>query len=165
LTRGALAEMRALLMELRPAALAEASMKDLLRQLGQAATGREGIPVTVTVDKGCGPSMDETPAEIRIALYRITQEALNNVVKHAQASQVSVTLDCTPAPQGIRVELCICDDGLGFDPEGVSQDHLGLGIMHERAASIHAQLQVESQPGGGTQVKVVWTSDGGETHG
>jgi signal transduction histidine kinase len=159
LSRGALAEMRALLMELRPAALAEASMKDLLRQLGQAASGREGIRVRVTADEPC-----ELPLEVRITLYRIAQEALNNVVKHAQASQVDVTLCCTsppqaegrPAGQGGRVELCIRDDGVGFDPGAVSQDHLGLGIMRERAESIHARLEVESEPGCGTQVKVVW---------
>jgi ligand-binding sensor domain-containing protein/signal transduction histidine kinase len=166
LSRGALAEMRALLMELRPAALAEASMADLLRQLGQAVSGREGIPVTVTVDEGCEPWLGETPAEVRITLYRIAQEALNNVVKHAQASRVDVSLHCTSPPpaedeppgQGGRLELCIRDDGLGFDPGAVSQEHLGLGIMHERAESIQARLEVESAPGGGTEILVVWTA-------
>jgi signal transduction histidine kinase len=146
-------------MELRPAALVEASMTDLLRQLGQAASGREGIPVNVTVDEPC-----DLPAEFRITLYRIAQEALNNVVKHAQASQVDVTLCCTqplradetPAGQGWRAELRIRDDGLGFDPGSVSQDRLGLGIMRERAESIHAQLEVRSEPGSGTEIAVVW---------
>jgi len=162
LSRGALAEMRALLMELRPAALAEASMTDLLRQLGQAASGREGIPVSVTVDESC-----DLPAEVRITLYRIAQEALNNIVKHAQASQVDVSLRCAvplsadkavPGHRG-RVELRIRDDGLGFDPSSVSQDHLGLGIMQERAESIRARFEVKSEPGGGTQISVVWTED------
>jgi signal transduction histidine kinase len=162
LSRGALAEMRALLMELRPAALAEASMMDLLRQLGQAASGREGIRVSVAVDKAC-----ELPANVRVTLYRIAQEALNNIVKHAQASQVDVSLRCTvpPSADGAvpehsgRVELRIRDDGLGFDPSSVSQDHLGLGIMQERAESIRGQLEVKSEPGGGTQISVVWTDD------
>ena len=159
LSRGALAEMRALLMELRPAALAEASMADLLRQLGQAATGREGILVSVTVDERC-----VLPTEVRITLYRLAQEALNNVVKHAQASQVDVSLRCmpplgaeeTPAGQNGRVELCVRDDGVGFDPGGVTEDHLGLGIMRERARAIHARLEVKSEPGSGTEVTVIW---------
>jgi signal transduction histidine kinase/streptogramin lyase len=157
LSRGALAEMRALLMELRPAALAEASMTDLLRQLGEAASGREGIPVRVTVDEGCTKQLSKVPAEVRITLYRIAQEALNNVVKHAQASQVDVGLDCTSSPERVRAELRVRDDGLGFDPATVSQDRLGLGIMQERAEAIGAWIEIESEPGRGAQVKVVWT--------
>jgi two-component system nitrate/nitrite sensor histidine kinase NarX len=161
LSRGALAEMRALLMELRPATLVEASMRDLLRQLGQAVSGREGIPVTVTVDEA-----RELPADIQIALYRIVQEALNNVVKHARASRVEVSLDYVPLTPGLsssldegggeKVKLCIRDDGSGFDPGSVSQERLGLGIMHERAASIGARIEIESEPGQGTLVEVVW---------
>ncbi len=167
LSRGALAEMRALLMELRPAALMEANMQDLLRQLGQAVSGREGIPVTVTVGEGCleQESIQESgalPSEVRVGLYRIAQEALNNVVKHAQASQVEVSLRCASAPQEAHAELCIRDDGLGFEPDMVSQDHLGLGIMRERAESIDARLTVTSEPGRGTTVRVVWPADGGE---
>ncbi len=169
LNRGALAEMRALLMELRPAALAEASMRDLLRQLGQSVSGREGIPVTVTVDEACDSPDCEPPAEVRIALYRIAQEALNNVVKHAQASTVDVQLRCIPAASedncAAQVTLSVRDDGLGFDPTSVSQDHLGLGIMHERATSIDALLEIESQPGQGTRVQILWSGDGGEFHG
>ena len=157
LSRGALAEMRALLMELRPATLTEASMEDLLRQLGQAASGREGIPVRVTVDEACSPQLGALPAGVRITLYRIAQEALNNVVKHAQASQADVDLRCTSSPGKVRAELTIRDDGLGFDPDSVAGDHLGLGIMQERAESIGAQIEIDSKPGGGTQVKVVWT--------
>jgi signal transduction histidine kinase/ligand-binding sensor domain-containing protein len=161
LSRGALAEMRALLMELRPATLVEASMRDLLRQLGQAVSGREGIPVTVTVDEAC-----TLPADVQIALYRIAQEALNNVVKHARASRVEVSLHCAPptpdlspsqaegSTEGVR--LRIRDDGSGFDPGGVSHERLGLGIMHERAASIGARIEIESEPGQGTLVEVVW---------
>jgi signal transduction histidine kinase len=155
LSRGALAEMRALLMELRPAALAEASMRDLLRQLGQAVSGREGIPVQVEVDEVCEP-----PGTVRLALYRIAQEALNNVVKHAGASRVEIRLWCPQAGEkagdGETVELYIQDDGCGFDASAVSQERFGLGIMHERAASVGARLQIESQAGAGTRVSVLW---------
>ncbi len=156
LSRGALAEMRALLMELRPAALAEAGIRDLLRQLGQAVSGREGIPVEVEVEEICNLSPG-----VRIALYRIAQEALNNVVKHADASQVEVRLGCLRpgggSNPGAGAQLLIRDDGRGFDTESeVSQERLGLWIMRERAASIGARLEIDSQPGKGTLVSVVW---------
>ena len=87
LCRGALAEMRSLLLELRPAALMETHIGDLLRQLGEAASGRAGIPIQVQVDKQV-----KLPPDVQIAFYRITQETLNNVVKHARAHQVNVDL-------------------------------------------------------------------------
>ena len=90
---GALAEMRTLLLELRPAALVETSLSDLLHQLAEAATGQGGMPVEVTVEGECA-----LPQDVHIALYRITQEALNNVTKHARAGQVAVRLSCTPFP-------------------------------------------------------------------
>jgi len=156
LSRGALAEMRTLLMELRPAALVEANLGDLLHQLGESFTGRTGVPVTVTVK-----DQPELSPDVHVALYRIAQEALNNVVKHAQASQVVVSLRGLPPPAGRGwggMELRISDDGRGFDPSSVPSDHLGLGlgIIRERAEAIGASLDIESQPGRGTQVMVVW---------
>ena len=147
-SRGALAEMRTLLLELRPAALVEADLGDLLRQLAEAATGREGLPVTVAVEGKL-----ELPPDVHVALYRIAQEALNNVVKHARASQATVRLRGRPPAS---VELHISDDGRGFDPASVPPDHLGLGIMCERAEAIGAALEIDSQPGHGTQITVVW---------
>jgi GAF domain-containing protein len=158
LSRGALAEMRTLLMELRPTALAEANLGDLLRQLAEAVTGRTGLRVSVTVEGRCSP-----PSDVHVALYRIAQEALNNVVKHARASQVDIRLDClsvtAPGTKG-RVELRVSDDGRGFDTGRIPPDRLGLGIIRERAQAIGAALQIESQSGQGTQVIVVW---GGES--
>jgi signal transduction histidine kinase len=154
LSRGALAEMRTLLLELRPAALVESSLKDLLRQLTEAVAGRTGLPVCVAAEEPC-----ELPAEVHVALYRIAQEALNNVVKHARASQVRVSLGCLPLEQSEGVELCISDDGRGFDPGRVPPDHLGLKIMRERAQAVGAALYIDSQPEHGTQIKVVWTKD------
>jgi ligand-binding sensor domain-containing protein/signal transduction histidine kinase len=151
LSRGALAEMRTLLMELRPAALTEASLKDLLNQLGQAVTGREGIPVSVDVDERL-----ELPAEVHLVVYRVAQEALNNVIKHAQASQVDVALRGGAA----GVILTIHDDGQGFEADKVSADHLGLNIMRERAAAIDARLEIASEPGRGTDVTLIWRSKG-----
>ena len=154
LSRGALAEMRTLLLELRPAALAEACLGDLLRQLAEAVTGRTGIPVEVAAE-----SQRTCPSDVHVALYRIAQEALNNVVKHAQATRVVVTLSCELDPgdtEGAR--LSVTDNGRGFDPENVPPDRLGLGIIHERARAIGATLAIDSQPGHGTQITVAWGS-------
>lgn len=170
LTRGALAEMRTLLLELRPTALVEADLGDLLRQLAESVSGRSGIPVSVSTEgalvrKGTGPDL---PDEVHIALYRIAQEALNNVIKHARAKRADVGLRVSSAcedgeedlaPEGqIRIELWIADDGCGFDPARVAPDHLGLGIIRERSQAIGAALRIASQPGTGTIVEVRWNS-------
>lgn len=157
LTRGALAEMRMLLLELRPAALAEARLDDLLAQLAAAFTGRARLPVALDVQAGC-----ELPTEVRVAFYRITQEALNNVAKHAEASQVSLRLRCQPAAQtdgqrrALEATLVIGDDGQGFDRAETPLDHLGLDIMRERAEAIGATLTIDSRPGQGVHVTAVW---------
>jgi two-component system nitrate/nitrite sensor histidine kinase NarX len=148
--RSALAEMRTLLLELRPAALADADLDDLLRQLAEAVAGRARVSVAVEVAGEC-----DLPPDVHIALYRIAQEALNNVAKHARAGQVTVNLRRQPG----RVILSIGDDGRGFDVGDVPPGRLGMGIMRERAEAIGAALTVESQPGSGTRVVVVWESD------
>jgi signal transduction histidine kinase len=145
LTRGALAEMRTLLLELRPATLTESSLEELLRQLATAVIGRSRLQVTVAVE-GERPLSPET----QVALYRMAQEALNNVVKHAGASQVTISLRFDEA----GTELRVADNGRGFDPATVSVHSLGLGIMRDRAAKIGAELQIESEIGKGTAVWV-----------
>jgi PAS domain S-box-containing protein len=122
LSRGALAEMRTLLLELRPSALEESNLGDLLRQLAESITGRARVPVALEVEGEC-----DLEAEVKIALYRIAQEALNNVAKHAGAGEATVRLRYRPG----RVGLCVCDDGLGFDPATLPPNSLGLGIMRE----------------------------------
>jgi signal transduction histidine kinase len=146
LTRGALAEMRTLLVELRPNALVQIPLADLLRQLCESLVGRSRLPIEVSVE-----GQRKLPPDVQVALYRITQEALNNVVKHSHATQVLVTLRLHET-----VRLSIADDGSGFDPARVPPDHLGLKIMRERADSIGARISIESQPGEGTQVSVSW---------
>ncbi|MCC7355073.1 MAG: GAF domain-containing sensor histidine kinase, partial [Anaerolineae bacterium] len=155
LTRGALAEMRTLLLELRPTALTEASLGDLLRQLAEAITGRARVPIALTVEAKC-----PVPPDVQIALYRIAQEALNNVAKHSGANQAVVSLNCQPG----KVELRISDDGRGFEMTSISPDHLGLGIMRERAEAIGATLDIQSQPGHGTQVVVTWSGEQRREH-
>ncbi|MDH4209069.1 MAG: sensor histidine kinase, partial [Anaerolineae bacterium] len=162
LTRGALAEMRTLLLELRPTALAESNIQDLLGQLGEAVTGRSGVPVSVEVE---GEPL--LPPEVHVALYRIAQEALNNVVKHAHATEVSVLLRCG-APSGDNqagysrtARLEVRDNGRGFDPGSLPADRLGLGIIHERAEAIGATLEIRTGPGAGTTIVVECSAPGG----
>jgi len=143
LTRGALSEMRTLLLELRPAALEEMDLADLLRHLANAFTARARLPVELTLEGQADP-----PADVKAVFYRVAQEALNNVAKHAAASQVAITLRCEEHDMLLHVR----DNGRGFDPVQVPPASLGLGIMRERAAAIGANLTVESHPGKGTLV-------------
>jgi signal transduction histidine kinase len=150
LTRGAMAEMRTLLLELRPAALAERPLGDLLRHLAEALTNRTKIPVRVTVDQECA-----APPGVRIAHYRIAQEALNNIARHSGASHADLSLRCSAE----RIQMRICDDGCGFDRTAIPPGHMGVGIMRERAEGIGAAFEIESELGQGTRVSVTWSRD------
>ena len=95
-----------------------------------------------------------------MTFYRIAQEALNNVIKHAEATAVHIALLSTPE----GVELQIRDDGRGFDPQVIPAGHMGIGIMAERAKKIGGDLQIQSQPGRGADVSLVWQDPTGETN-
>ena len=88
--------------------------------------------------------------DIKLALYRITQEGLNNVWKHSQASKAGVELEYAPG----KVRLSITDNGVGFDPSIRTGSRLGLIGMRERASLIKADLRIDSRPGKGTAVTV-----------
>lgn len=147
LTRGALAEMRTLLLELRPATLIEVQLRELLRQLTEATTGRTRVPIELELH-GEGP----LPPDVKVAFYHIAQEALNNVAKHARATKATVIFKRTPT----RGQLTVKDNGRGFVIEKVTPEHLGLTIMNERAEAIGARLEIESRLGHGTTVTVAW---------
>jgi signal transduction histidine kinase len=149
LTRGALAEMRSLLVELRPGALTEIPLADLLRQLAEATAGRTLLDVDVSIQ---GERMDSLPPDVHVALYRIAQEALNNVVKHAHAERATVLLQ----HQCPGLLMLIEDQGRGFEPSRMPAGHLGMGIMRERAHSVGARLNLISAPGRGTRISVEW---------
>jgi PAS domain S-box-containing protein len=147
LNRGALAEMRTLLLELRPAALIEADLGDLLHKLAESTMSRKNVEVTVRVE-----GQPTCPPDVKIGLYRIAQESLNNVIRHARARAAEISLLCRPP----GLLLTIADDGRGFDPGRESADHLGLTFMAERARDIGASLEIHSRPGAGTTVIVDW---------
>jgi PAS domain S-box-containing protein len=150
LTRGALAEMRTLLLELRPAALTQTRLNDLIKQLCEAFIGRSRLPITLNIDGDC-----ELPPEVQVAVYRIAQESLNNVFKYARATQVNVSLFLFPT--GLRFE--VCDNGIGFDLSTSKPTSLGMRIMRERAEAIGADFHVSSTPGSGTCVEIIWNSN------
>lgn len=147
LTRGALAEMRTLLLELRPSSLIEVDINELLRQLTESAIGRARIPVALSIE-GTAP----VPPDVKIAFYHVAQEALNNVTKHARATTATVALARDPG----QISLHIHDNGRGFLVGAVTPEHLGLTIMHERAADIGADLSIISAPGAGTEIVIAW---------
>ena len=89
-----------------------------------------------------------TPAT-RLAFYRVAQEALGNIAKHTQASEVEITLT-----SGENIELRIQDNGGGFDPNAVPAGHLGLIIMRERAEAVGAKLEINVLPGQGTDLRL-----------
>jgi signal transduction histidine kinase len=137
--------MRALIFELRPGNLENDGLLAALRTHAAALQGRIGLPIVVTSDV-----TDRLPLALEEVLYRISQEALHNVVKHAGARQVELTLQ----RRGGAVVLRIRDDGKGFDQTTVPDGHLGLAGMRARADKIGASFEVESRPGHGTTVGV-----------
>ncbi len=147
LTRGAMAEMRALLAELRPSTLTDSDLGDLLHLLGNALEGRTNIPVVVTV-----PGELILPADVQVAFYRLCQEALNNVAKHAKASRVEIDVK----QAGEALELRIHDNGVGFDTGQTFSGHYGLSMMRERAEAAGLLLSITSQPGQGTELYIRW---------
>ena len=148
LTRGALSEMRTLLVELRPAALEDTDLGDLIGHQVNAFNARTRIPVDF--ERNCDQN---PPVAIKEMFYRIVQEAFNNIAKHAEAATVKVQLNS----RSDRTELVIQDDGLGFDFEAAQTEGLGLGIMAERARLAGAELKINSHIGQGTQLRLLWT--------
>lgn len=145
LTCGALSEMRALLVELRPSAQVEGDLAELLTSLAESLRCRTNLGIALDVRLTGEFSADE-----KITLYRIAQEALNNICKHADAQQVSIRL-CADAK---TLELIIEDDGRGFDPTCVPIAHFGVQVMRERAETIGAVFILDSVPGKGTRLYI-----------
>jgi PAS domain S-box-containing protein len=150
LTQGALAEMRNLLFELRPAALEHTLMTELLGQLVEGFLGRSRAEIDLSIS-GENP----LPYEVRVTFFRLGQAALSNIIKHARAGHVKVFYDS----QADGTRMIIEDDGQGFNPISKSAGHHGLEIMRERASSINAELNIISELGGGTKIEVFWQNN------
>ena len=138
----ALREMRLLIFELRPPILEKEGLVTALQTRLEMVEGRSGLETEFKAER-----VDDLPSEIEEGLYRIAQEVLNNILKHAQAHQVTVHL-CRDQH---KVILEITDDGIGFDPTtNREKGGLGLAGMEERVALLGGQLIVNSKPGEGT---------------
>ncbi|MDF1512377.1 MAG: two-component regulator propeller domain-containing protein [Anaerolineae bacterium] len=144
LTEVGLAEMRALIFELRPDALEKEGLTAALTKQVEVIRVRQKLNVQTDF---C--SEPDLPLATKEALYRVAQEALNNLIKHASASRVDVRLRCDSDVLTLEVQ----DDGAGFDPQGDYPGHLGLHTMRERVTSLGGTLTIESAPGEGTTVR------------
>jgi signal transduction histidine kinase len=141
----AIQELRALAVELRPKALDDFGLEAAIERLAETCARRTGIAIDVHV----AGLQERLPGDVETALYRIVQESLTNVAKHAGAATASVTVHRLPGSVTAVVE----DDGRGFDPTAVTPG-LGLGSMLERAELVSGTVRIESRPDGGTTIAV-----------
>jgi PAS domain S-box-containing protein len=150
LNRAAMAEMRTLLLELRPEGIVRTSLNQLIEQLVTALQGRRNIQVDYQRE---GTEVRFEP-DVHVALYRIAQESLNNIAKHSKASRARVLLK--QDPKGVM--LSISDNGIGFDPSRTTSG-FGMTSIRERAEKIGAVLEMETAPGRGTQIFLKWAGE------
>ena len=146
-TRNGLTETRRALEALRASPLEDMGLRFALEELAKSVSERAGFELDMQL-----PShIYQLPAALEQTLYRCTQEALANVVKYAAARHVEINL--TQHPQ--QVVLTIRDDGCGFDPAEVDEDqHFGLTGMRERVELLGGRVEIASQPGQGTTIKI-----------
>jgi signal transduction histidine kinase len=138
-----LAEMRALIFELRPESLEQEGLVSALHKQAEAAQARHGFAVHISVAEE--PAV---PLAAKEALYRIAQEALQNAAKHAHAKTVELALELHKSELILRVK----DDGRGFNPKRTFPGHLGLHSMRERMAGVGGNLEIQSSRGRGTSI-------------
>jgi signal transduction histidine kinase len=147
LTRSGLQEARCALQALRSSPLEDLGLTLAVQQLVASAAERSGIPITLTLlgdVEGLSPEVEQS-------IYRITEEALNNIIRHASAPHVEVSLRRDLS----TLCLTIRDDGIGFDPKTAPlEGHYGLVGMHERALLCNGRLEINSVPGAGTTVQL-----------
>src|SRR2546429_9694538 len=145
LAEAGLAEMHALIFELRPESLETEGLVAALTKQIESARARHGLEI---IAEWCGEP--ELPYEVKEVVYRIAQEALNNVTKHAKARRVDVRMSCDDG----EVTLEVRDDGVGFASEDSFPGHLGLRSMRERATNVGGRVEVESAPLQGTRIRL-----------
>ncbi len=148
MNKGALAEMRTLLLELRPSAILDTEISILLQHLANAARSHTDAQIELSIHS----ERVLLPNDVKIGFYRITQEALNNIIKHARAQTVQIMTE----DHEHYFSLTIQDDGIGFDVDNVPSDHMGLRIIRERALNLDLQIEITSVPNTGTRIYVFY---------
>ena len=146
LSEAALAEMRALIFELRPEALAREGLTGALKHHTAALRARHGIKVDESFDEEPALSFDR-----KQGLYRIAQEAMHNAARHARAKRVAIELSQVDS----NIRLVVSDDGVGFDSRESQRGHFGLNTMRERATELGGTLEIDSHLGAGTTVRAM----------
>lgn len=146
LTRANLKEARRSVFDLRAAPLEGRTLREALEELVAEHAGQSNLIITVELT-GAGRPL---PIRIETGIYRIAQEALQNVVRHSQARHARLEFIATPD----QVTVSVADDGVGFDARAVPQERFGLVGLNERAHLLGGQLRVETAPGAGTRIEV-----------
>ncbi|HEX6220809.1 MAG TPA: GAF domain-containing sensor histidine kinase [Acidimicrobiia bacterium] len=149
LTQGALAEMKSLIFELRPEALREEGLVNAIQKHAEGLAAREELGVELDISAPPWP----LPPDFEEQVFRIAQEALSNVVKHAAAEKVVVRLAVDDAAEELMLE--VSDNGIGFDPTVRQPGHLGLGTMRERTERLGGRIYIDTEQKKGTTVRVV----------
>jgi signal transduction histidine kinase len=153
LTQSALAEVRALILQMRPESLHEEGLIVAVRRHAAGVAAREGLDVGVHAPDHRLPLDEQTEEE----LLRVVQEAMHNSVKHARARRINLSV-WTPADPSGTLVVEIADDGTGFDPTVPRPGHLGLHIMRERVERMGGQLTVDSSPSRSTTIRAILPS-------
>lgn len=149
LTQGALAEMKSLIFELRPEALREEGLVNAIQKHAEGLAAREELRVELDLSAPPWP----LPPDFEEQVFRIAQEALANVVKHAAAEKVVVRLAVDDAAEELVLE--VSDNGIGFDPTDRQPGHLGLGTMRERTERLGGRISIDTEQKKGTTVRMV----------
>ena len=147
-------DVRRLIHDLRPLAIDEVGLVSATRELCDRCAREWGLSIAFTAENG---TLSLSPAK-QVALYRLVQEILNNVHKHAEASCVSITI----RRESRRIVLHVTDDGKGFDPAAVPAGHYGLLGMRERAQYMGGDLTISSSPGAGSEFVIAIAASGPE---
>ena len=147
-------KLRSLITELRPAALDEIGLAAAIEVLADDVSAAHGIEMNASVELAPRDEPERLDPDLENTVYRVVQEALNNVAKHARAEEVRLRV----ADSDGRIEIEVADDGTGFDPR---ETHRGFGLlgMRERLATASGRLEIESVPGEGTTLRAVVPAD------
>jgi len=146
LTRANLEEARRSVLDLRAAPLEGRGLATAIAEMAEALAARHDIDIEFRTTGASRP----VPIRLEMGLYRIAQEALNNIVRHSQAHKATIALVATPEAFRLSVE----DDGVGFDPQSVDKSRFGLVGLNERVRLLGGEFQLETDPGGGTRLEI-----------